>query len=85
MNNYKDAIVDFITDFKKPFDNNLAERDVRMIKVKEKISGTFRSDKGAQRFCKIRSLISTAIKQNQNVFDAIKNIFLGESFLENLN
>ena len=85
LNNYKDAIVDFITDFKKPFDNNLAERDVRMIKVKEKISGTFRSDKGAQRFCKIRSLISTAIKQNQNVFETIKNIFLGESFLENLN
>ncbi len=59
--------------------------EYRMIKVKEKISGTFRSDKGAQRFCKIRSLISTASKQNQNVFDSIKNIFYGKSFLENLN
>ncbi len=85
LQNHKKSVVDFICDFKKPFDNNLAERDVRMIKVKEKISGTFRSDKGAQRFCKIRSLISTAIKQNQNVFDSIKNIFLGKSFLENLN
>ena len=83
LKNYKEAVIDYIFDFNKPFDNNLAERDVRMMKVKQKISGTFRSDKGAQRFCKIRSFISTAIKQKQNIFDSINNIFLGESFLTN--
>jgi len=83
LNNYKEAVIDYIFDFNKPFDNNLAERDVRMMKVKQKISGTFRSNKGAQRFCEIRSFISTAIKQKQNIFDSINNIFLGESFLEN--
>jgi len=78
----KKEVLDFIYDFTRPFDNNQAERDIRMIKIKQKISGTFRSKKGSENFCKIRSYISTAIKHEENVFDAIKDIYTGSSFLE---
>jgi len=64
-------------DFNIPFDNNRAERDVRMIKVQQKISGTFRSKLGAKYFCRIRGYISTVKKQNLNVIDAIEASFLG--------
>ena len=75
----KSEILDFIHDFSKPFDNNQAERDIRMMKVKQKISGTFRSNKGAEYFCKSRSYISTAIKHGNNIFDTIKRIYTGNT------
>lgn len=77
----KNEILDFIFDFSKPFDNNQAERDIRMTKIKQKISGTFRNSTMARVFCRIRSFISTAIKYSQNVLQAISKIYNNEVFL----
>lgn len=67
----------FMHDFAVPFDNNLAERDLRMMKIKQKVSGGFRTMTGAQAFCRIRSYISTMKKQGHNVIAALKSVFLG--------
>jgi transposase len=72
---YKDCILLFITDFSVPFTNNLGERDLRMNKVKQKISGCFRSKNGGDNFCKIRSVISTTRKNKKNVFNILQEAF----------
>ncbi len=64
-----------------PFDNNLAERDIRMVKVKQKVSGLHRSIQGAKQFCRIRGYISTIIKNNLNIWESIQSIFLGNPIL----
>jgi transposase len=64
-------ILRFMDDAEVPFGNNLAERDIRMSKVQQKISGGFRSDQGNAAFDHIRSYIATAIKQGISVFKAI--------------
>jgi transposase len=75
--NYQSEITMFARNFNVPFDNNLAERDIRNAKVKQKVSGAFRSDEGIKNFAKTSSIIGTATKQKLSVFDTIKGIIAG--------
>ncbi|NKQ37096.1 MAG: IS66 family transposase [Chloroflexi bacterium] len=78
---HKSGVLGFVYDFHIPFDNNLAERDVRMVKVKQKVSGAFRTPTGADTFCAIRSYISTVRKHEHNVIDAMYDAFVGQPFM----
>ena len=68
---HKESVLRFATDFNVPFGNNLAEQAIRMMKLKQKISGCFRSGQGAQTFATIRSFISTSQKQGIKAMDAL--------------
>lgn len=68
---YKEETLRFMTDFTIPFDNNGSERDARMAKLKQKISGCFRNDDGGSMFTRIRSYVSSAKKQGKNIFHSI--------------
>ena len=80
---FEDSVLAFLHDINVPFTNNLAEQDIRMIKVKLKISGCFRTIQGAKYFARIRSYLSTARKQEKNILEEITNAILGKPFLIN--
>jgi transposase len=81
LKNYKTETLRFLVDFSVPFDNNQAERDIRMSKLKQKISGTFRSDQGAKIFFRIRGYLSSAKKQGHNMLDALTQTFQGSPLI----
>lgn len=76
LKKYKENHLIFMYDFRIPFDNNLAERDLRMIKAKKKISGGFRSDRGGEAYTDIKTYLSTMRKQGNNLYQSIKLAFL---------
>lgn len=81
LEEYKENHLLFIKDFKVPFDNNPAEQSLRMVKLKTKVSGGFRTEEGAKTFAKIRSFIST-IKLNkaENIIEELTKIFEGNEY-----
>ena len=81
LDTYADDVLRFATDFSVPFDNNLCERDVRMVKIAQKISGGFRSTEGAENFLAFRSYLSTAAKQGVNRLGALQQLFNGNPWM----
>lgn len=77
LKNYDEDVLRFLHDQTVPFTNNEAERDLRMVKCKQKISGGFRSAHGAEQFARIRGFINTARKQNWNILQSIQAVFSG--------
>ncbi len=82
---HSDGILAFMRNFSIPFDNNLSERDLRMMKLRQKISGTFRNFDALVDFCRIRGYVSTARKNGLNALDALRRVFLGNPFVPALN
>lgn len=78
---HPESILAFMRDFAVPFDNNQSERDLRMMKLRQKISGTFRSFQALVNFCRIRGYVSTARKNGLNALDALQRVFLDNPFV----
>ncbi len=67
--------------FDVPFDNNQSERDLRMMKVGQKVSGCFRSQQGAAIFCRLRGYIATLKKQGISLLAALQSVFSGQPLM----
>ena len=78
LDKHRSEVLAFLEYAEVPFTNNQAEQDVRMAKIKQKVSGCFRSWKGAELFASIRSYISTCIKQEEGVFKALHKALRNE-------
>jgi transposase len=74
----REEVLRFMTDLEVPFDNNARERDLRMIKLQQKIGGCFRTAEGAEAFCRIRSYLSTARKQGHSLVAALERVLRGK-------
>lgn len=74
----RDQVLRFMTDLAVPFTNNGAERDLRMVKVQQKVAGCFRSEKGARDFCRVRGDLSTARKQGHPLLHALERVLAGK-------
>jgi len=79
LRDYSDDVWRFMTQPDVPFTNNLAEQTVRMPKVKQKVSGCFRTPQGAQNYCVIRSYCATMHKQGANIFESLVAAFKGST------
>lgn len=81
LDQQRDQVLLFAEDFRVPFDNNGAERDLRMIKLQQKISGSWRTVAGGKRFLALRSYISTTRKQKRDLLDALARLLEGDPWL----
>ena len=79
LRQHADDVLRFLADLRVPFDNNQAERDIRMPKLKQKTSGCFRTVTGAESFCTIRAYLATLRKQGRDVFHALTLAFQGQA------
>ncbi len=84
LRDYQALILRFMHQFIVPFDNNLAEQDIRMMKIQQKIAGCFRTPEGATIFCRLRSYLSTMRKQGVHLLTALHHVFLGSPLLPSL-
>jgi transposase/uncharacterized coiled-coil protein SlyX len=74
LDEQREQVLRFAHDFQVPFDNNLVERDIRMIKIQQKISGSWRTTTGADHFFALRAYISTTRKQGRDILDALARL-----------